>query len=72
MKFAVSTLDLLMASLLYIALKNACSSRFVKAGCLQNVGSIDPIVGLTAHDMLFLAFWTNKLELPHWILQWLV
>lgn len=68
MKLAVASLDLLMISLLYVALKNSSSCRFVEAGSFQDVRGIDPIVGLTSHYMLPLRIWAYKLELPDGVL----
>lgn len=68
LEFAVTALDFLMASLLYVALEDACSCRFVKAGGFQDVCGINPIVGLASHHVLFLPLWADKLELPYWVL----
>lgn len=68
LEFAVPALDLLVVSLLYVALENACSCWLVKTGGFQDVCGIDPVVGLASHHMLFLPLWADELELPYWIL----
>lgn len=50
--FPISALHLLVDTLLNFSLEYACSSGLVIAGHLQDVGSIDPVVGATAHDMV--------------------
>lgn len=68
LKFAITSLDLLVVSLLYIALEDPSSRRLVKAGGFQDMRGIDPIVGLASHYMLPLCIWAYKLEFPNWIL----
>lgn len=68
LKLSITTLDFLVASLLYVALKDTCSCWFVEAGGFQNVCGIDPIIGLASHHMLFLPLWTDKLEFPYRVL----
>lgn len=68
LEFAITSLDLFMISLLYVALQNPSSCRFVEAGGFQDVRGIDPVVGLAAHYMLSLCIWAYKLELPDRIL----
>lgn len=50
--FAISTLDLFVYTFLDFPLKDACSCGFVVVGYLQDVGSIDPVVSATSHDMV--------------------
>lgn len=58
-----------MVSFLDVPLENAGSGGLVEAGSFQDMGGIDPVVGLTAHDMLSLGLWASELELPYWILK---
>lgn len=53
MVFPVAALDLLVDVFLDIALQNPGARRFVKTGCFENVGGIDPVVLSTAHNMFF-------------------
>ena len=62
--FSIAPLDLLMCVLLNLALKDPRSSWLVEAGCLQDVRSIDPVVGPPAHNM-FLEL-CAELVLPDW------
>lgn len=68
LEFAITSLDLLMIALLYVALENSSSRRFVEAGGFQDVRGIDPVIGLASHHMLPLCIWAYKLELPDGIL----
>jgi hypothetical protein len=68
LKLAVASLDLLVVSLLYIALKDPSPRGLVEAGGFQDVRGIDPIVGLTSHNMLPLRIWAHELELPDGVL----
>lgn len=69
LELSVTSLHFLMVSFLHVALENTSSCWFVKAGGLQNMGRVDPVVGLPSHNMFSLSIWANELELPHWILQ---
>lgn len=69
LEFAISSLNLLMVTLLHVALENAGSGGLVEAGSLQDMCSIDPIVGLTSHDMLPFGIRASELVLPYWILR---
>jgi hypothetical protein len=62
--FSVSTLHLLMYALLHLALKNAGPARLVVVRDLQDVGSIDPVVGSASHTVV-----TFAIELIHRNLQ---
>lgn len=68
LKLAVASLNLLVVSLLYVALENSGSRGLAEAGGFQDVRGIDPIVGLTSHHMLPLRIWAYKLELPDGVL----
>lgn len=48
----IPTLDLLMDALLDFALEDAGSSRLIVVGDLEDVGSVDPVVGAAAHYMV--------------------
>lgn len=50
--FAIAALDLLMNSFLDFALEYSRSGRLVKAGNLQNMGCIYPVVGSASHNMI--------------------
>lgn len=50
--FAIATLDLLVHALLHLALEDAGSRRLVIVGYLEDVRSVDPVVGTAAHDMV--------------------
>lgn len=69
LKLSIASLDLLMVALLYVTLENASSGGLVEAGSLQDMGGIDPVVRLSAHNMLPLGFRTGELKLPYWILR---
>lgn len=69
LELSITSLDLFVISLLYVALENSSSRRFVEAGGFQNVRRIDPVVGLAPHYMLSLCIWAYKLEFPDGILQ---
>lgn len=58
-----------MVSLLHVALENAGSRRLVEARSLQDVGGIDPVIGLASHDMFAFGIGPIELEFPDWILQ---
>lgn len=58
-----------MVAFLHVALKDAGSGWFVETGSLQDVGSIDPVVGLPPHNMLPLGVRTGELVLPYRILS---
>lgn len=59
--FAVSTLHLLMHTLLHLALEDTGPGRLVVVGDLQDVGSVDPVIGATAHDMV-----ARDIAFVHW------
>jgi hypothetical protein len=61
--FSIATLDLLMEVFLYLALEDASARRLVKAGGLQDVCRVDPVVMAAAHYMLLKV--GPKLEFPH-------
>lgn len=46
---AIATLNFLMNPLLYFALEDSGSRRLIKASCLKNVCSIDPVVCSPSH-----------------------
>lgn len=69
MEFSITTLNLLMVSLLHITLEDTGSSRLIEASSLKDMGSVDPVVGLTSHDMFAFGVGSIKLELPYWILD---
>jgi hypothetical protein len=50
--FAVASLHLLVHTLLYLALQNTGPARLVVVGDLEDVGSVDPVVGAAAHDVV--------------------
>lgn len=50
---SISALNLLMLILLYLAFQNASSCGFVKAGGLEDMCCVDPVVDTSAHYMLF-------------------
>lgn len=50
--FAISTLYLFMDTLLHFSLKNSGSRRFVVIGSLQDMCSIDPVVGASPHNII--------------------
>lgn len=58
-----------MVPLLDVALQDTSSGWLVEASSFQDMGRIDPVVGLSSHDMFPLSVRANKLELPNWILQ---
>lgn len=58
--FSITTLNLLMDILLYVSFEDPRPSWLVKAGSLQDVGRIDPIVLPSSHDMFLHV--TTKLE----------
>lgn len=51
--FPVATLDLLVDVLLHLALEDARAGGLVKAGSLEDMCRIDPVILATAHDMFF-------------------
>lgn len=69
LKFSITTLHLLVFALLHVPLEDASSGRLVKAGGLEDMGCIDPVVGLASHDMFALSIGTSKLEFPDRILR---
>lgn len=62
MVFAIATLYLVVDSLLYFALKYTSSCRLVIIGDLQNVRSVDIIVGAASHNMVAVAVESGKEE----------
>lgn len=68
LELSIAALNLFMVALLDITLKNAGSGGLVEAGSFQDMGGIDPVVGLTAHDMFSLGLRACELEFPYWIL----
>ena len=58
--FSVSTLHFLMYTLLHLALKDAGPTRLVVIRDLQDVGSVDPVVGSASHTVV-----TFAIELIH-------
>lgn len=69
MKFAVASLDLLVVALLDVSLEDAGSGRLVEAGSLEDVGGIDPVVGLAPHDMFAFGIGAGELVLPYRVLD---
>jgi len=53
--FSVSTLHFLMNTLLHLALKDAGPARLVVVCDLQDVGSVDPVVGSASHTVVTFA-----------------
>lgn len=53
--FSVSTLDLLVYTLLHLALEDAGPARLVVVRDFQDVGSIDPVVGSASHTVVTFA-----------------
>lgn len=51
--FSVTALDFFVLVFLYLSLEDSSSGRFVEAGGLENVGSVDPVIVTASHDMLF-------------------
>jgi len=49
---SVSALHLLVHAFLHFALEDTGSGRLVIFGDLQDVGSVDPVVGAASHDMV--------------------
>jgi hypothetical protein len=49
--FSISTLNLLVYAFLDLSLQYPCSRGLVEPGCFQDVRSIDPVIGPTAHDV---------------------
>jgi hypothetical protein len=62
--FSVSALHLLMYTLLHLAFEDAGPARFVVVCDLQDVGSVDPVVGSASHAVV-----TFAVELVDWDLQ---
>jgi hypothetical protein len=62
--FSVSALHFLMYTLLHLALKDAGPTRLVVIRDLQDVGSVDPVVGSASHTVV-----TFAIELIHRDLQ---
>lgn len=62
--FAIASLNLLVDILLDLSFENARSCGFVKAGSLQDVCRIDPVVMAPAHNMLLEVI--SKLVLVNW------
>jgi len=54
--FAITTLDFFVRPLLYLSLEDSRPRGFVKFSNFQDVRSIDPVVGPSAHDMVLFAF----------------
>jgi hypothetical protein len=55
----------LMNTLLHLAFKNAGPARLVVVRDLQDVGSVDPVVGSASHTVV-----TFAIELVDWDLQY--
>ena len=62
--FSITTLHLLMYTLLHLAFEDASPARFVVVCDLQDVGSVDPVVGSASHAVV-----TFAVELVDWDLQ---
>lgn len=60
--FSVPSLYFLVHALLYLALQDARSLRFVKASDLENLCSVEPGVGSPTHDCYVLAYPCNKIS----------
>lgn len=69
LKFAVTSLYLFMIALLHVTLKDSGSCGLVETGSLQDMCSIDPVVGLPPHDMLPFGVRAGELVLPDWVLS---
>ena len=52
MVLAVAALDLFVDALLDLALEDTGTGGLVVVGNLEDMGSIDPVVSTTAHDMV--------------------
>jgi hypothetical protein len=57
---SVTTLNLFVHALLDLSLENTGSRRLIKAGCLENMRSIDPIISTSSHHTIAI-----NLELVH-------
>lgn len=57
LEFTIASLNLLVVSLLYIALEDSSSRGLVETGSFQDMCGIDPVVGLASHHMLSLCIW---------------
>lgn len=54
--FAVASLHFFMHSLLYLSFQNSSSRRLIKAGCLEDVRCIDPVVASPSHHTVTIDF----------------
>ena len=50
--FPIASLHLLVHSLLHLSLQNPRTSRLVVVGDLENMRSVDPVIGASSHDMI--------------------